>query len=121
MSGAESWRGDVASLEDSTRGWVLLRGDEHDDRSRRVFSAMIDRFPALILRCADEGDVVQGVELARKHGLPVSVRGGGHSVAGSAIGDGGLALDTSAMTTIVVDLARGRGGGAPPAATVRSA
>jgi FAD/FMN-containing dehydrogenase len=103
MSGAESWRGDVASLEDSTRGSVLLPGDEHYDRSRRVFNAMIDRFPALILRCADEGDVVQGVEFAREHGLPVSVRGGGHSVAGSAIGDGGLTLDMSAMTTIVVD------------------
>jgi FAD/FMN-containing dehydrogenase len=104
---------DVARLEQNTHGPVWKRGDEAYDSSRHVFNAMIDRYPALILQCADASDVVQGVRFARKHGLAVSVKGGGHSVAGSAISDGGLTLDMSLMRDIVIDPAAGTAVAAP--------
>ncbi|MBA2534926.1 MAG: FAD-binding protein, partial [Rubrobacter sp.] len=56
---------------------------------------MVDRRPALIVRCAGVADVVRGVQFARSHDLPLSIRGGGHSVAGKAVCDGGLMLDLS--------------------------
>jgi FAD/FMN-containing dehydrogenase len=80
-----------------------MRGDDGYDDSRRIFNAMIDRYPALIVRCREVSDVVDGVNFARSHDLPLSVKGGGHSVAGNAICDGGVTLDLSAMTSIVID------------------
>jgi FAD/FMN-containing dehydrogenase len=99
----EHWTTGLARLETDVRGQVLTAGSEDYDESRRVFNAMIDRYPAVIVRCAEVADVVLGVEFARQHGLPVSVKGGGHSVAGSAVSDFGLTFDMAAMTRIVVD------------------
>jgi FAD/FMN-containing dehydrogenase len=90
-------------LERSIHGAVLQRGDDGYDSSRHIFNAMIDRYPALILQCVDASDVVEGVQFAQRNGLAVSVKGGGHSVAGSAISDGGLTLDMSLMKDIVID------------------
>ena len=67
---------------------------------------MIDRRPALIARCAGAADVVAGVRFAREHDLLLSVRGGGHSVAGSAVCEGGLMLDLSGMKGVRIDPAR---------------
>lgn len=67
---------------------------------------MIDRYPALILRCASPEDVTQAVDFAREHGLALSIKGGGHSVAGNAVCDGGLMLDMSGMKRIHVDPTR---------------
>jgi len=106
VTGNGDWRVGVDELHASTRGRVLLPGDDGYDASRRVFNAMIDRHPALILRCENADDVVQGVEFARSHGLPVSVKGGGHSVAGSAICDGGVMIDMAGMDGIVIDPAQ---------------
>jgi FAD/FMN-containing dehydrogenase len=78
-------------------------GSEDYDRSRRVFNAMIDRYPAVIVRYVDVTDVVHGIEFAHRHCLPVSVKGGGHSVSGSAVSDAGLSLDMVGMTRTVVD------------------
>ena len=103
MTQPEQWPTGLARLEADVRGQVLTRGSEDYERSRRVFNAMIDRYPAVIVRCVDVTDVVHGIEFARRHGLPVSVKGGGHSVSGSAISDAGLTLDMTAMTRIVVD------------------
>jgi FAD/FMN-containing dehydrogenase len=64
---------------------------------------MIDRYPAVIVRCVEVADVVLGVEFARQNGLPVSAKGGVPSVAGSAVSDFGLTFDMAAMTRIVVD------------------
>jgi FAD/FMN-containing dehydrogenase len=64
---------------------------------------MIDRRPALIARCRDADDVVQGVNFARDHGLLLSIRGGGHNIAGNAVCDGGLMLDLSPMRAVRVD------------------
>lgn len=88
------------------RGEVLRPGDAYYDATRRVFNAMIDRRPALIVRCAGESDVMWGVTFARTHELPLAVRGGGHGVAGKAVCDGGVMLDLSRMTGARVDAAR---------------
>jgi FAD/FMN-containing dehydrogenase len=85
------------------RGPVLAAGDPRYEESRRVFNAMIDRRPAAILACSGPEDVVQGVTVAREHDLPISIKGGGHSVAGNAVGEDGLMLDMSSMKAISVD------------------
>ncbi|MGH4006371.1 MAG: FAD-binding protein, partial [Pseudonocardiaceae bacterium] len=61
-------------------GELLTRGDTGYDDARRVWNGAIDRYPAFIARCHTPGDVVAGLRLARRHGLPVAVRGGGHSI-----------------------------------------
>jgi FAD/FMN-containing dehydrogenase len=94
---------DVGMLAKSVRGQVLRAGDGGYAAGRRVFNAMIDRYPALIVSCAGTGDVVHGVDFARAHGLPLSVRGGGHSVAGNAVCEGGVMLDLSGLKGIRVD------------------
>jgi FAD/FMN-containing dehydrogenase len=89
-------------------GEVLLPGDEGYDQARRVWNAMIDRRPLLIARCATAEDVVQAVEFARQHHLFVSIRGGGHNIAGNAVCDDGLMIDLSPMKGIQVDAQAGR-------------
>jgi FAD/FMN-containing dehydrogenase len=103
VSQVETWLPDLERLASRSRGLVLTRGDDGYDDSRRIFNAMIDRYPALSIRCREVSDVVEGVNFARSHDLPLSVKGGGHSVAGNAICDGGVTLDLSAMTSIVID------------------
>jgi FAD/FMN-containing dehydrogenase len=76
-------------------GAVLGAGDPAYEESRRVFNAMIDRQPAAILKCSAAEDVAHGVVAAREYDLPLSIKGGGHSVAGNAVCDGGLMLDMS--------------------------
>ena len=93
----------IDALRTAVRGDLLGPDDDGYDPARRVFNGMIDRRPALILRCAGASDVIQGVTFARTHDLPLSVRGGGHSVAGSAVCDGGVMLDLSGMKGIRVD------------------
>jgi hypothetical protein len=88
------------------RGRILAPGEPSYDQVRRVFNAMIDRRPALIAQCREAQDVVACLRFAREHDLIVSVRGGGHSVAGKAVVDGGLMIDLSAMKAIAVDRAR---------------
>ena len=78
-------------------------GEEGYDEARRVWNGAIDRRPALIARCAGADDVAVAVRYAREHDLPVSVRGGGHAVAGHAVVDRGLMVDLSAMEAIRVD------------------
>ena len=96
----------VHAFKTSLRGTLLCPGDNGYDAARTVYNAMIDRRPALIARCAGAGDVMAGVQFARAHNLLVSVRGGGHNVAGNAVCDGGLMLDLSPMQGIRVDPAR---------------
>ncbi|MDP8921436.1 MAG: FAD-binding oxidoreductase [Chloroflexota bacterium] len=96
----------VEALRAVIRGTLLRPGDTGYDAARKVFNAMIDKRPALILRCAGAADVIHGVNFARTHGLLLSVRGGGHSVAGKAVCDGGLMLDLSPMKGVRVDPTR---------------
>ncbi|GAC1472612.1 MAG: FAD-binding oxidoreductase [Chloroflexota bacterium] len=82
---------------------VITPGDPDYDRRRATFNAMIDRCPACIVTCSTEADVVAAVKRARDAGLPISVRGGGHSVAGHCIGEGALVVDLVNMRRIEVD------------------
>ena len=93
----------VAALENDLRGELLQPGTAAYDAARRVWNGMIDRHPALIARCTGAADVMAAVTFARDHSLPVSVRGGGHNVAGTAVCDDGLVIDTSPMKGIHVD------------------
>jgi FAD/FMN-containing dehydrogenase len=92
---------------------VIAPADAAYDRLRRLFNAMIDRRPAAIVRCAGAADVIAAVTFAREHAVAVSLRGGGHSVAGSAIREGGLMIDLEEMKGIRVDPVRGTSSGQP--------
>lgn len=96
----------LARLAATLDGRLLLAGDDGYDASRRVFNAMIDRRPALVIRCASAQDVVAGVTFAPTHDLALAVKGGGHGVAGNAVCDGGLLLDLSAMKAATIDATR---------------
>lgn len=84
-------------------GLQLAPGDDGYDQARRVFNGMIDRAPALIATCRTAADVAAAIAHARTCGLPISVYGGGHSVNGSAVVDGGLCVDLRGLRDIVVD------------------
>jgi hypothetical protein len=88
------------------RGKVMRPGEEGFDAARKVWNGMIDRTPALIARAAGAADVISAVNFARDYGLPLAVRGGGHSAAGSGVSDRGLTLDLSSMKDIRVDPVR---------------
>ena len=96
----------IRELSSGLRGQPIRPEDDGYDAARAIFNCMVDRCPALIVHCAGVADVVRGVEFARSHDLPLSIRGGGHSVAGKAVCDGGLMLDLSPMKGIRVDPAR---------------
>src|SRR5262245_12121128 len=87
----------VEALSTALGGQLIRPGDPGYDAARRVNNALIDRRPALIARCRGPADVVAAVSFARERRLMLSVRGGGHNVAGSAIADAGLVVDLSAM------------------------
>jgi FAD/FMN-containing dehydrogenase len=85
------------------RGEIVMPGDPSYDRHRRVWNGSIDRFPALIARCRGVADVIAAVGLAREAGLPVAVRGGGHSYPGHSVCDDGIVIDLGPMKGIRVD------------------
>jgi FAD/FMN-containing dehydrogenase len=93
----------LGALRESVLGNVLVPGDQDYDGARRVWNGIIDRHPAVIVRCAGVPDVVEAVRFARRHPTPVSIRGGGHQVAGSAVCDDGLVIDLSTMNGVHVD------------------
>ena len=70
-------------------------GDDAYDAARRVWNGVIDRRPAPVIRCTGTADVIAAIAFAREQGLPVSVRGGGHNVAGTAVAEGGVVIDLS--------------------------
>ena len=93
----------ITELRGKVRGAVLAPGESGYDAARTIWNAMIDRRPALIIRAAGAADVIQAVTLARTHGLVIAIKGGGHNIAGNAVGDGGLMLDLSAMKSVRID------------------
>lgn len=96
----------LAELKRSFEGELLTEDSPGYDRARTVWNAMVDKRPALIARCASTADVVAAVNVARTRGLDPSVRGGGHSVSGKALSDGGLMIDMSLMRAVEVDTER---------------
>jgi FAD/FMN-containing dehydrogenase len=100
-----AWTGELERLRLET-GDVLLPGAAGYDEARRVHNGMIDKRPRLIARCRDTADVVAAVAYACKGSLEVSVRGGGHNVAGTAVTDGGVMIDLAPMRQVEVDPAK---------------
>jgi len=90
-------------LKARLKGPILLPGDAGFDDSRTVWNAMIDRTPALVVRCLGNADVIAGVRFAREHRLLLCIKGGGHNIAGLATADGALLLDLSLMRGVWVD------------------
>ena len=89
-------------------GQLIRPGDPRYDEARAVWNGAIDRRPAIVARCRDAADVGAAIRLARERGLPVAVRGGGHSIGGLSVCDGGLVVDLSPMRAIAVDPAARR-------------
>jgi FAD/FMN-containing dehydrogenase len=100
----------LAGLRETVRGPVLAPDDPGYDEARSIWNALIDRRPALIVQCSGAADVVDAVNFAREQGLVLSIKAGGHNVAGNAVNDGGIVLDLSQMRGVHVD---------PDAQTVR--
>ncbi len=85
------------------RGSLVRPRDDNYDIARKVWNGMIDRFPSMIVYCANENDVMNAVRFAGANDLLVAVRSGGHNVAGNAVCDGGMVIDLSGMKKIEVD------------------
>ena len=84
-------------------GAVLRPGESGYDEARHAYNGLVDKRPAVIARCLGEADIADAIAYARANGLEISVRGGGHSVAGRCLTDGGLMIDLSPMRGIYVD------------------
>src|SRR5690606_3377873 len=94
---------DLKHLKDHVSGEVIRPSDPNYDDARKIYNGMIDKRPAIILKCANADDVVQGVNFARKNKMEVSVKSGGHNGAGLALVDNGLVIDLSNMKDIQID------------------
>jgi len=106
--------GTVGQLRELVRGETITAEDPAYEEARRVYNAMIDRRPSVIVRCAGAEDVVAAVNFARESGLDLAVRGGSHSVPGFGTADDAVVIDLSRMQAVEVDpgasTARGQGG-----------
>ena len=85
------------------RGELIESGTPGYDEHRKVWNGSIDRHPAVIARCAGTEDVIAAIRFAQQTGLPLAVRGGGHSFPGHSVCDGGLVVDMSKLTGVSVD------------------
>ena len=96
-------RAPAPALRRRLRGPVLLPGQPGFETATRIWNGLATRTPALVVQPTDTADVVSAVAFARDEGLPVSVRGGGHHIAGTALAEGGLTIDLSPLRAVVVD------------------
>jgi FAD/FMN-containing dehydrogenase len=94
---------DVTAFAASIRGAVIQTGDGDYDEARKLYNGMIDKRPAIIVRCADVADVIAAVDFSRDQGLAVAIRGGGHNGPGFASVDNGLVIDLTMMNGVRVD------------------
>lgn len=92
------------ALNPNIEGDVLAPGSDAYDEARSIWNAMIDRKPVLIARCQSAADVAATLKFAAQHDTPVSIRGGGHNVAGHAVGEGGIMIDLGGMRSVAVDV-----------------
>jgi len=93
----------LENLRNAFDGQILQAGQSGYDEARSIWNAMIDRRPAIIARCLNSNDVTKAVTYAQSQDLPVSIRGGGHNVAGHAVCDDGVMIDLSQMRGVTVD------------------
>ncbi len=103
MAGVDTTAGVAEELRGRTAGDVLVPGDDGYEEARAVWNGMVDRRPALIVRCTTTPDVVAAGRTARTRDLPLSVRAGGHNVAGRAIVEDGVVVDLSQMRAVRID------------------
>ena len=96
----------VNKLKGALHGELLRPGDDEYESARRIHNGMIDRRPAMIVRCAGVADVMRAVSFAREHEMLVAVRGGGHGVPGFAVCNDGMMIDLSRMKSVRVDPTR---------------
>ena len=98
-------RAEIKELADSLTFALLRPGTPRYDSARKVWNGIWDnKRPALIAQCADSNDVISAVNFARTHDLLVAIRGGGHSISGMSVCDGGLVIDLSPMRSVLMDL-----------------
>lgn len=97
------WAVIVGELSEVFSGELVREESAGYDEARSIWNAMIDKRPALVARCADTADVVAVVRAARRHGVAVSVRGGGHGIGGKSLCDGGITIDLGRMRAVEVD------------------
>jgi len=99
-----SMKSDVIDhFKSGIRGQVFQPDDAGYDEARKIWNAMIERRPAIIVRCAGLADVRHALRFAREHDMPLAVRGGGHNIAGNALCEGGLVIDLSQMKAVRID------------------
>lgn len=96
----------VERLRARLRGPLLVPGDPGFEQATTIWNGMVDRTPALVVGATGTADVVEAVGFAREQGLALSVRGGGHNIAGTALADGGLTIDMSRLRGVVIDPGR---------------
>ncbi|SDB58068.1 Berberine and berberine like [Flavobacteriaceae bacterium MAR_2010_188] len=96
-------RDQINQLKDSIDGTIILPEDNNYNEARSIYNAMIDKKPAIIVKCKDQDDVIDTVNFARKNNLEVSIRSGGHNGAGLALIDDGLVIDLSDMKGLSID------------------
>jgi FAD/FMN-containing dehydrogenase len=94
---------ETARLRRTLRGELVLPADAGFERARRVWNGFVDKHPAAIAYCVDTDDVVAALSFAQENGIPLSVRSGGHNVAGNSVCEGGLVIDLSRMKNRAVD------------------
>jgi len=98
----------IETLKNNVKGQIVLPDDPNYNEVREIWNAMIDRRPAVIVQCAEADDVPHAISYARENGLEISIRGGGHNIAGSSLCDNGVVIDFSNMTTVSVDAQKRR-------------
>lgn len=95
----------IRRLKETISGSVIVPGDNNYDDIRKIWNAMVDRKPGVIVQCSLAEDVPPSIAFARKHNLEITIRGAGHNIAGNSISDGGLVIDFSTMRNVHVDVA----------------
>jgi FAD/FMN-containing dehydrogenase len=98
----------IETLKSKVKGQIVLPDDPNYNEVREIWNAMIDRKPAVIVQCAEADDVLHALSYARENGLEISIRGGGHNIAGSALCDNGVLIDFSHMKAVRVDAQKRR-------------
>lgn len=93
----------IEGFSGKIRGQVILPDDANYDDARKVYNAMINKHPAIIVKCVDVADVISSVNFARENKLLLAVRGGGHNAGGLGICDDGMVIDLSGIKYIRVD------------------
>jgi len=94
---------EIEKFKSSLRGKLILPDEEGYDKSRTIWNGMIDKYPAMVVKCAGPADVIAAVNFARENKLILAVKAGGHSFAGWSTCDGGLLIDLSSMKGVRVD------------------